>query len=81
MHSDPELARAVEVLTRTLTGQRLSGQMELMRNAAESITEHVRDFVVKPIQQRIDSMDEFCAVLMARVDEMRAVLPANESEI
>jgi len=77
LHADPELARAVEVVTRALTGQRLSEQFEALRSCASSITEHIRSFVIKPAQQRIDSMDEFCAVLMARIDELKTIVPVE----
>ncbi len=72
LHGDPELARAVDVITHQLSGQRTSEKYTAMRETAASIMEHIRDFVVKPMQDRINTMDEFCAVLTARIDEMNA---------
>jgi len=80
LHGDPELARAVDVLTRQLTGQRTSAAAEAMRSCADSITEHIRAFVLKPMQDRINGMDEFCAVLSARVDELNAALSPQADE-
>ena len=74
MHSDPELARAVDIITRQLTGQRLSERNEAVRTVCDSVMDHVREFVVLPMQDRINGMDEFCAVLSARIDELNSVL-------
>ena len=76
-HADPELVHAIDILTRTLAGRRSSLRPEPLRAAAIGITDHIREFVVKTTQQRIDSMDEFCAVLMARVDELQAVIDSQ----
>lgn len=74
MHSDPELARAIDVITRQLSGQRESERSCALRQCADSIIEHLRGFVVLPAQERISRTDEFCAVLTARIDELRAIM-------
>ena len=79
MQYDPELARAIDVLAKHLSGMRASGHDAQLRACLDSITEHMRVFVVRPTQERIDGMDEFCAVLMARIDEMHAALSSAEN--
>ena len=74
LHSDPELARALDVLTRQLTGQREAERAGAIRQCTDSIIDHMRGFVVLPAQERISRADEFCAVLTARIDELRAIM-------
>ncbi|MBQ4089346.1 MAG: hypothetical protein IJC56_05625 [Clostridia bacterium] len=74
LHGDPELARAIDVLTKQLTSQREAYSPDGLHACAERIMEHVRQFVVLPAQDRINGMDEFCAVLSARIDEMNALI-------
>lgn len=78
--NDPELARAVDVLARHLSGQRAEDSTAQAQECAQNLVEHVRAFVVRPMQERVDGMDEFCAVLLSRVDELEAALPAGASE-
>lgn len=77
-HSDPELARAIDIITKQLTGQREACEAAGINECAENIMAHVREFVVKPMQERIDEMDVFCAVLTARIDEMNALMHPEE---
>lgn len=80
LHSDPELARALDVITRQLSGQREAEKICALRKCADSIMAHVRAFVVRPVQERIGGMDEFCAVLTARMDEMDSIIsPGSNS--
>lgn len=74
LHSDPELARALEVITRQLSGQREAERNTALRECTDSILEHLRGFVVMPTQERISGLDEFCAVLSARIDELNAIM-------
>ena len=78
LHSYPELARAIDVITRQLAGQREAAETDGLGACAESIMEHVRDFVVRPTQERINGLDEFCAVLTSRIDEMNALIHPGE---
>ena len=80
LHGDPELAQALDIITRQLSGQREAEKARALRECADSIMEHVRAFVVQPVQERISSMDEFCAVLTARIDQMGAIITPGGSE-
>ena len=80
LHCDPELAHAIDVLTRQLSGQREDSLTEALTECSHNIIEHVKSFVVLPAQERINGMDEFCAVLTARVDEMNALISTDASE-
>lgn len=80
LHADPELARALEVITRQLSGQRKSEKTGALRECADSIMDHVRAFVVLPTHERINGIDEFCAVLASRMDELDAILSPNSGE-
>ena len=75
--TDPELVKAVETLTRFLSGQNASTPGEAIQSCTDAIVDHVRGFVVLPTQERIGGMDEFCAVLLSRVDALEAALTAN----
>ena len=75
--TDPELVKAVETLTRFLSGQNASAPGEAIQSCTDAIVDHVRGFVVLPTQERIGGMDEFCAVLLSRVDALEAALTAT----
>lgn len=74
MQGDGELARSIEILTKHLSGRRTTEHQERLRACAEAVIEPVREFVVKPAGERAQGMDEFCAVLLTRVDEFEAAL-------
>ena len=72
--TDPELVKAVETLTRFLSAQPTAVPGEAVQACTDAIVDHVRGFVVLPTQERIGGMDEFCAVLLSRVDALEAAL-------
>ena len=71
---DPELARAVEVLINRLQSLRNGETYDRVKQCAADILDHVRGFVVLPTQERFDRMDEFCAVLVTRLDELESAV-------
>ena len=80
MQGDAELARSIEILTRHLAGRRESEQNEKILACAEAVIDPVRQFVTRPTRERMQGMDEFCAILVTRVDELEAVLSHNSGE-
>lgn len=80
MQGDAELARSIEILTRHLAGKRAAEQSERIMQCAEAVIDPVRDFVTKPARERAQGMDEFCAVLVTRVDQLEAVLARSPGE-
>lgn len=80
MQGDAELARSIEILTKHLAGRRAAEQHEKIMQCAEAVIDPVRDFVTKPARERAQRMDEFCAVLVTRVDELEAVLARSPGE-
>ena len=74
VQGDAELARAIQVIAKHLSGEREFMREERIREAMKNVMEHVRTFVVKDAQERAGGMDEFCAVLIARMDELEACL-------
>ena len=69
---DPELARAVGVLINRLQISRNDESGNQLRQCADAILDHVRQFVVLPAQERFERLDEFCAVLVTRLDELES---------
>lgn len=80
MQGDAELARSIEILTRHLAGRRAAEQNEKIIECAEAVIDPVRDFVTKPLRERAQGMDEFCAVLVTRIDELEAALARQPGE-
>lgn len=74
VQGDAELARAIQVLAKHLSGERDFTRDEKIREAMKAVMDHVRAFVVMDARERSRGMDEFCAVLIARMDDMEAAL-------
>lgn len=75
---DPELARAIHVLARHLSGECAAERDEKLRQCTQAVLDHVRAFVVMDARERANAMDEFCAVLVARIDELEAAAGRSE---
>lgn len=78
IQGDAELARSIQVLARHLAGERATERDEKLHACIRAVLDHVRAFVVMDARERSRGMDEFCAVLIARIDELEAVVGRGE---
>ena len=77
---DAELARACDVLTQYLRGQRqISAGAELAR-AAQNVIDPIKEFVALSGKARAEAADEFCANIARRIGELEARLPGNPEQ-
>jgi DNA-directed RNA polymerase subunit F len=74
IQGDPELARSIQVLAKHLAGERVTERDEKLCACTRAVLDHVRAFVVMDARERARGMDEFCAVLIARIDELEAAV-------
>ncbi len=78
IQGDAELARSIQVLAKHLSGERDLEREERLHECTRAVLDHVRGFVVKDAKERTETMDEFCAVLVARIDELEAAVDRGE---
>lgn len=76
---DAELARACDVLTQYLRGQRFAAQSALAR-AAQAVVEPVKAFVALNAQARAETADDFCADIAQRIGALEAELGEASEE-
>jgi len=71
---DAELVRAVETLSNCLSGQRPAMEEDIIRSASE-LVEPIKEFVAKPLAERENEIEEFCAKMCERIGALEACLP------
>ena len=74
---DAELARACDTLADYLRGLRTAGPDPELIDAAQALIDPIKEFVVRPRQEREEALDDFCVLLSEQVGELEARLPAG----
>lgn len=77
MQGDAELAKAIDVLARHLTGRRESERAAEILAAADAMTACAREYADKPLGERASTAAEFSAELTARSEALKQLLNAN----
>ena len=77
---DAELARACDVLTQYLRGQRMSPAGLALARAAQNVIEPIKEFVALTGQARAEAADEFCVNIAQRIGELEARLPGEAEQ-
>lgn len=75
---DAELARACDVLTQYLRGQRITAGTALTQ-AVQAVVDPVKAFVALSAQARAETADDFCANVSQRIGELEARLAEAEN--
>ena len=77
---DAELARACDVLTQYLRGQRLSPAGAELTRAAQNVIDPIKEFVALSAQARAEAADDFCANIAQRIGALEAALPGEPGQ-
>ena len=75
---DAELARACDVLTQYLKGQRASSAEEDLVDAARDIVEPIKEFVALDAGARMEAAQAFCDDIARRIGKLEAHLDAAQ---
>lgn len=71
---DAELARACDVLTQYLRGQRPSHEQAAIAEAAQGLIAPIKEYIALDAQARAEAAEEFCGDMARRIGELEGLL-------
>ena len=75
---DAELARACDVLTQYLKGQRPAAAQDRLAEAAEALVGPIKEYIALEPGARMEAAEEFCGDMARRIGALEAVLEERD---
>lgn len=75
---DAELARACDVLTQYLKGQRPAAAQGPLAEAAQALVEPIKEFIALEPAARMEAAEEFCGDMAGRIGALESLLESRE---
>lgn len=75
---DAELARACDTLADYLRGLRVREEDPALTQAAQALVEPIKAFVMRPREERVDGLDDFCREMADHVGRLESCLPVDQ---